>query len=207
MSLVGNALIYVNDLKEFMNITTNADDEIIENVIASATSYIEAYCGRKFLYDNDDWGVYTSSTTPHDSIYDGGEQFIYLTQFPVISITSIYYVSSVATDGTITTEAYNAGDYTTNKLTGRVTHLRTWKAGEQNIYVNYKAGYLYADIPAALKQACREIAKIFYFDRQANPNIARRDSPEYKEERHYKEQVPPWIKTLINPYKKVRFYS
>ena len=202
--LADNALIYVNDFKDFAGITTNADDEIIADLIESATSYIEAYCKRKFVYDNSSFGVYTSASTPEESMYDGGECQIFLTQYPVISITSVYYVSDIATDGTITTTIFNAGDYIVNKKTGVLRKVSgVWAGGFQNIYVNFKAGYLFADLPAGIKQACREMVKILYFDRANNTNVARQKSPDYEEERRYNEQIPPWIVKLLAPYRRL----
>lgn len=131
MSTVSHALTTTTKVKLHLGISVSTYDTLLEQVIAFVTDYIEGQCGsRRF-----------KETTYSDKIVDGnGGRYLYLPNFPVSSITSIYYRS-----GLISSPTWNllsTDEYLLNSNRGEVDFLKNstvefpqyWK-------ITYVAGY------------------------------------------------------------------
>ena len=113
-------------------------------LIASATQAIEAYCKRRF------------SQGTHREIYSGGKTRIALRHYPVQQIRSVKTLSGQAIAG-----------YELLPEDGTLLLAAGWPAGEDNIKVEYDAGYVTPDQATATQQpstlpACIEMACIRY---------------------------------------------
>lgn len=199
-SLAANALIALDDFKDYMGISGGTNDHILIPLITRATQYIESYCGRKFYYDGTTYGVYTSSTTPRDSIYDGaGSNVIVLRQRPVVSITQIQSLISIA-DGSDYLDSVDLDDARIDKGSGRLTLTGyIFEKGEQNVYVDYKAGY--STIPADLQQACMELTKTWWMNRQMNDMLIEERLDKYWYRKPMAAKTPHFVKEILNLYK------
>jgi hypothetical protein len=121
--------------KSFMGISIATNDTLIENLINSATDFIERYCGvRRF-----------KETSYRDEVYDGtGTNKLNLRNWPVniSAVFNLYERDSLANIDSWTLMddenyfiQYNEGqlDFISNKFTAYPRH---WK-------INYTAGYNY----------------------------------------------------------------
>ncbi len=118
--------------------TTTFDDSLA-TMINLASKSIEARCRRQF-----------KQATYTDKRYSGnGECLLFLPQYPVISVTSIYLdgVLQVAFDPDA-----QAGDYILHAEHGILERPAGWSRGRQNIKVTHVANF--ATIPPAVAEIC-----------------------------------------------------
>lgn len=103
--------------------------------------------------------------------YDGtGDDTIFLRRWPFVSVTSVSYLSSVAS-GLPSYTAYSAGSYYFTPTDGRLVRfaswdvgfpddpdgLPTWPAGSGNIKVVYQGAYTSSTVPADLVECIYEV--------------------------------------------------
>lgn len=126
-----NWLTCLTNLKAVLRESSSVADDILRGIIAQASDEIERYCGRLLRVR-----TYT------DERYDGnGTRVLYLEQFPIIAINSIYEEQN----GVKT--LIPATDYHIFRDAGKILLLidakvRTiFTVGMANIIVNYTAGY------------------------------------------------------------------
>ena len=146
MSLGVNALVTLDEAKAFLKKTDDADLSVLELLIDGVSEQFNAATDR------------TLKTTTYTDLYlDGnGQPDIYLPNYPVTTLTSVYE------DGTLLTEGLT-GDfvlYSSNngawlhKLSG------TWLEGPKTIKITYTAGYGAVSpagspaLPQRVKTAC-----------------------------------------------------
>jgi len=160
------------DLKEYLQISDSSDDTFLTNATNRAGEYIEDYCGRRFA----------SSARTYVLNGEGNER-LYLPDWPITGITSIYgscphyprhFTStggSVQTTELVDSDYYfianiggidEAKDHILNIASGSpyATSMGIWDLGQQNYEVVATTGY--ATIPANLYQASIEVAAIIY---------------------------------------------
>jgi hypothetical protein len=70
-------MITVDELKQFLFITTADYDNQLPNIIQMAESWVRNYCGRQF-----DYGTYTETLTPSGS-------YVYPTETPIDTVSSV----------------------------------------------------------------------------------------------------------------------
>lgn len=75
-------MLTVDQVKDFLGITSSDYDDFIENQEATISEAIEMYCGRKFTST-----AYTQTFYKEDYIGDNGS--FPLAQFPIITLTSV----------------------------------------------------------------------------------------------------------------------
>ncbi len=161
------ALITAADWKTSRGIAGIDFDTRLDVAVPAAEAYVRRYCGRDMAN-----GFESAART---EVYDGtGTSTIRLREWPVDSITSVAYLSSVASGAatygdTVTSSGYYvAGDGELVRFSGG-GHWPTdhgphggllcgtsldayWAIGTGNIEVQYTGGY--ATVPADLAEAC-----------------------------------------------------
>lgn len=148
MALESYALTSVLDVQQYMK-RDSINFEFTEKLIMAATQFIEIYCNRRFCKT-----VYTNE------LYDGdGTRILFLKNFPIVSIESIYYTYVNFADTLIdsdTYKPYNEGGY--------VYKISNWIRGNQNIKINYTAGYDFdlVGIPPEIKDICNGLVSMRY---------------------------------------------
>ncbi len=121
----------------------------IENLINAATSFIEKFCGRRF-----------KKTTYTNELVDGdGSQFLFLNNFPIITVTSIYWHWVLGTD-----ELLDSDYYKIYSEEGYIFRSAGWTLGKHNIKITYEAGYDFTTdgIPAELQDICNSLVSSKY---------------------------------------------
>lgn len=151
ISLSGNALIDLNEFKEFAGIELDNPKLTANRLhlwINSASQLIESWCGRKFITPSSD----------EQEIFDGhGENDYYVKHRRITSTAPVLYLWDGTTYVALSTTTYPI-DHKTD--TGRVwfTQGSAFSFGSNNYRVDYKYGWTLANIPFDLKMACAQIA-------------------------------------------------
>jgi hypothetical protein len=161
MSVVPS-LVTVAQVKQFLEIVSSEHDDKIDQCCDRASALAQKYCARTFTL-----GTYTQQATPDDSLLNGnGMSFLYLRQWPVISMSKL---ALVAEGGGAVQRTFGNGDYALDKKSGKVTLLSsaalstmvrnalapscTFPPGVQNVVAEYVAGYAAGSVPLDLQQA------------------------------------------------------
>lgn len=155
MALVSYALTSLDNLKEVLGVTDNAQDALLTNLINRATDTIESYCGRRF-----------ASTAYTDEEYDGtGTRYINAKQYPITALTA-YEHNSGASGTTDWNTLQN--DYIKyiddGQGPGQFLYDQGFIRGIRNYRFTYTAGY--TTIPYDLEQACLDLCTWFYNSRK-----------------------------------------
>jgi hypothetical protein len=142
-TLNSNALCTEDNVREYLSNTLSIDDmDRIIVLINSTSQMFENYCNKTIVAK--DFTEY----------YDGtNSNHIWLKNYPIISVTSMYFVDDINDETLIP-----ATDYTIDGV--GIYYLSKFVAFPRNIKVVYRAGY--ATVPDDIKQVCiEEVVKNF----------------------------------------------
>lgn len=162
-------LVTLNEVKEYLVITSNTYDNALSNAISYASSLVESYCGRAFAAAN---------VTEY---HNGGSSSVFVKKLPINNVWSVaeYDGSTYVTLSPPTVEGAlpevnsnsNAAEYIWNADTGEIQknifmggrqHLRLvgycmFSNYPKGVKVNYNAGY--TSIPMDLRLATLDLVK------------------------------------------------
>lgn len=177
----------VKEVKNFLKIDFENDDELIASLIVSAREWCEKYTSRAFI---------GQTLKAH---FQEHSEIVRLPYAPIISISSVTRVrEDDSTTLTVNSDYYVMGvqdkylslttqsaDYFTPG-TSPLDNLRAW-----SLEVQYVAGYGYkaSDVPSAIRSAIVRLASYYYENRnevEVGTVVAK---------------APMGVKTLLNPYK------
>jgi len=152
VALKDNALITAVELDQFLQITIG-DADTSNTLINVASDFIDRFCNRSFIK-----ATYTAEE------YDGdGNNNIYLRKFPIVTVAAIVlydtYSAAILQTFTVNTE------YLIYLNEGYIFMRSKTTPGHKNYRVTYDAGYLLADIPYDLKNACAQLAGLIYYNK------------------------------------------
>lgn len=163
------ALTSVDKVNAMLGFTTGGDanrDQLIADLIAATTDFIESYCGgRRFL-----------STTYTEVLDVRRGNYIFMNQRPIASITSVKYRTGLPSTPTWVT--YYVDGYVAYLGSGMIRFFSKFVPFPQAFQVVYVAGYLidftnYNDptkhtLPRDLSQVCAEMTVAKYNTRLAH---------------------------------------
>ena len=140
-------LTTIDKLKEALGEKSDLDDVRLTRLLTAASEYIEAYCGRDFL------------SASHTEYHDGtGTDSLQLRHYPIIG-TPVVLESGGALVVGQDPSASPAPDVLIYPEEGRLVRNYGIWYGYHNYYkVTYTAGY--AAVPAAIIQACIDLASL-----------------------------------------------
>ena len=159
--------------------SSDADDAIVDLLIAGARELTEEYCQRAWITqtweymldsipesaDADTWKI--KHGWPLSLNVPGGSDSINIPRPPLISVTSIEYYDTANTEATFSSASYTLDTWGVGSM-GRV-YLNSgysWPSGLRDhnaILVTYVAGYgAAAAVPSAVKTAMRQIIEANY---------------------------------------------
>ncbi len=96
------SLATVDQIKDFLEITSTQHDVKLQRCADAASDLAQSYCDRKFAS-----ATYAPTTTPDDALLSGqGLPFLYLPQWPIVSVTTLKLVQE-GNNGDIQTLAAN----------------------------------------------------------------------------------------------------
>lgn len=155
MAVVPYALTTRQKIKDFLNIQDVKTDAIIDQLINSATAFIENYCGgRRFMATDylETKDTYNSNT-------------LFLDQKPVNTVSKIEYRAGLPSSPTWYT--FNADSYLTYLKAGYIKFFDRFQSVMQAFRITYNAGYLISwdnemdatkhTLPFDLTQVCTEL--------------------------------------------------
>ena len=190
-------LVTLQDYKDYKGITTTDQDVAYEALITQVSTLVKTYCDRTFV---DNYSV--------DKIesYDGFDNSsIFLSEFPVVSITSV----TTSTDGGVTVTPFT--DYYVDNDTGELT-TGNGTMFIQNAYnsipfksltITYMGGFL--TIPDDLKLVVLDIV-YYYHSSSFNPNkrlqSASVDTVSFS--KLGDSSYPPHIKRVLDMYRSIK---
>ncbi|NIM60000.1 MAG: hypothetical protein GTO16_13830 [Candidatus Aminicenantes bacterium] len=82
-------------------------------------------------------------------------------------------------------------DYRLDANRGMIYYSTGFDSGVQNIFLTYTAGYTASTMPGAIKQACFDLVKFKYEDRQGDPNMKSEKKGDYSYTRMDLEDALP----------------
>jgi len=164
------ALTTVARTKEFMGITVNTYDTVLERLINSATDYIEKYCGgRRF-----------KRTSYIQETYDGNNSTsLSLRNFPVNTSTTVELERRESTLNEDNWQVIEGQDYFLYANEGVITYPTGFQRLPKAYRMTYTAGYDYDNITtflsdvgmADLEWSCWELVKNTFNQKNQSGNI------------------------------------
>jgi hypothetical protein len=116
-------------VKSLLGISGSSYDAVIDSLINGLSSFIEGVCNRIF-----------QEATYTDEFFDGVEgRFIYPTEYPVTTLTSLFYNSG--TPANPVWVAFDANYYVLDKRNNAIYFDAGMPCGFRNIKATYVAGY------------------------------------------------------------------
>lgn len=181
--------ISLEQYKNYAEITSTNSDRKLEGLITRVEEIIKSYCGLQFI----------SATYTEELDLDGS--FVFLSQIPAQSITSIQYYDI---NGVL--QAIDTSDYRLYKeesmleLTeNAVTLVNTSKYSSRQIKVIYVAGY--TSIPEDIKQATMDLVK--YYDKSEYTPLTSSNVRTIDYDVMQSVSLPPHIRRILSFYRKI----
>lgn len=163
MALSSDALTTLADLKQYLELSTAENDDLLERLIEAVSARFNRHTGRNLAARDYSPDPEDAAHDPDNAVLGGsGRAELILPQYPVISLTSL------AVDGRAVPSS--AGPGQPGWVLDRAAGVLAWRggvfpAGVGNVEVAYRAGY--AAIPPDLAQAALEQAAMAFADSTA----------------------------------------
>lgn len=144
-------LVTKAEYKAYAGIKSASQDDRITAIIPKISALVKTYCGRSFVDYLDD---------AKEEIFDGPAESFWLTEFPVVDVTSV----EISTDyGASYTTLDEFTHYVLSKADGRLIPTpymgSYWDSRLRGYKVTYTAGY--QDLPADLKLAVLDLVTYY----------------------------------------------
>ena len=131
-------LITTADYKGYQGIDHFKDDDKINSLVPSVSQLVKTYCGTSFV------DYFSSGMTEKFDIMDTGTQELFLTESPLVTVTSVKEREGIASAYTTLT---NNTDYYVDAEHDRIYRIdgdksvKSWATGFSAVEVIYTAGY------------------------------------------------------------------
>lgn len=168
-------LCQLSDVKAYLGITSDGDDEILTRLIESASELAEIHCGRSFAIQ-----TYTHEVRAR------GARSLFLLHGPVVSIDGVSMGASTL----------GASRYYRE---GRELFLEGGMLWAEKVVVTYKAGY--AQPPKPVEQAVLETVALRYREKPRIGMASR--AMEGVSESYITAALTPSAREALNPYREV----
>lgn len=194
-------LAYLEDYKNYKQITNTVDDEKLEYIIGYVSQIVETYCNRNFL-------DYASSPGLTE-YFDARNTEVWLSQFPILQITYLGVSEDAGKTWTELAEDDSAGDgffvyYENGKVSTQeedIPFLKYVKHPYRSLKITYTAGYSDADnLPADLKIAIYDL--IHYYHKEEYTTSKALNAATLENPAPYNSvNFPPHIVRILNNYR------
>ena len=131
-------LIAKGDYKSYKGIDHFKDDDKIDSLISPISQLVKTYCGTSFV------DYFSSAYTETFDIMDASTQELFLTESPLVSVTSVKERDGIST---AYTTLVNNTDYYVDAEHDRIYRIdgdksvKSWQTGFSSVEVIYTAGY------------------------------------------------------------------
>lgn len=196
MAVADHAWTSLSDTKEFLGISASTHDTLLENLIDSATDFLEKRLGgRRIVIPGSDY----------QEIYDGNtdqfsRNYLTLDHWPVTIFTSVEYDSG--TPSSPSWNAYDADTYERYDNQGQLYFYGGLLRGRRKIRVTYSAGLAAntAAVPTDLRLACQKLVGKEFQKRKAQGETRETvGTAEIVWDNH----LEPYIEDAIKPYRRI----
>lgn len=169
-------LTTVEKVREYLRISSDADDQLFQRLIEACSKVIENYCLRDF------------EQKKHVDKFSGNNQGYHECKFyPIISVELI----------TIDNVVVDFKDFDENTI--YLKDNQNFTKGRINCYINYTAGYL--TVPKDLEQACIELVGIKY--KQIETLNVSSKGLAGETTNFIVKDMPDYVKVVLNKYRRV----
>jgi len=172
------ALVTLDEVKEYLSISGNDENSLLETLIYSVSRLILDYLHRPLLVEEAEEREYLSSVTKY-----------YLSNYPVVSISTLTIDGGALTEGE---------DFYVDTNTGQIMFTSA-QTGE--LYVRYTHGF--QQIPEPVRVACLKVVSTLY-NLRSREGYSRRQIMSYVEvpDDRAREDLLREVKPLLDPYRK-----
>jgi uncharacterized phiE125 gp8 family phage protein len=180
-----HSLVPLAEAKAFLGVD-DRDDSLLGFLLVSGAYAIEEYCMRRLLRKR-----------IKESFIDTVETVFTLREYPVRSVSAAGIADgyggiipapyTLSPDGALCNFPYTLRVFTANR-----------EAGRKSVSVKYIAGYLTADVPPDLKEACLELTAWKY--QRHNNRFAY--TANNKKEAGFENRMPEKVRELLEPYRR-----
>jgi hypothetical protein len=179
------ALATIDDVKTYLDVKGNGDDELLTNLLASAATIIAQFLNRDPM------------SQVYNDVYDGSGN-----RRQVVSFWPITAVSSVSIDGVaqVAAPSVTANGFRFDKFSV-LLNFGVFCEGIQNVAISYTAGYALA--PDDLKQACVDITSEIYRRRSRVGLTTQAMAGGGGSTSYSVKDLPDHVKIVLNSYKKM----
>lgn len=183
------AFITLDQYKTYANITSPENDRKLDNLITNVDEIIKSYCGIKFV----------SATYTEELDVEGN--YLFLSQIPATSITTVKYYDATGTLQTIASTEYRLyKDEAMVELTSdAIALIADSKYISKQVEVVYVAGY--TTIPADIKQAAMDLVK--YYDKSEYAPLMSSNVRTIDYDVMQSVSLPPHIRRVLAFYRKI----
>lgn len=189
MALATWALISLDDAKRHLGVTQDEQNEVVSSMIESASYLCEKFTSRQL-----------KSRAYTNEVYDGTGKFsLRLRQFPITAVTAVSFLTSWAPDvwTPISLAVYpvTVQQPVLDTILFRNIALPPWP---QSVSVSYTAGFV--DVPAPLKDACRQILLALWKQRDKQLAGVHSTTAFGQTVVYDTEAIPPMARELLGGY-------
>lgn len=166
---------------------TTSDDDLLNNLIKTASAYIDTYCGRTFLTN-----TYTVTLNGRN------ESGIAPKNSPITAVSSIT-IDNVPIQASTTQQMFG---YT---FDDKFIYLRGYRfcSGIQNVTITYTAGYTdLTTLPMDLQRACVELVGFKYRAKEHIGQVAQ-STDRIVTNSYLQKDVPLEVQTTLDRYRRV----
>ena len=131
-------LITTADYKDYKGIDHFKDDDKINSLVPSVSQLVKTYCGTSFV------DYFSSGMTEKFDIMDTGTQELFLTESPLVTVTSVKEregIASAYTTLTNNTDYYVDAEHDLIYRIDGDKSVKSWAPGFSAVEVIYTAGY------------------------------------------------------------------
>lgn len=192
-----NALVSLDDTKDFLKISGESEDSIIESMINRASSWANDYTQRLLL------------SRVNTDYYDGdGTGTLILRQYPVTALSNLYDdTDRVFGGGTAINVTTDVSLDSNNGLIRLVNQAVAFNVGIANIKVVYTAGHLLSNVPASIQEAVLLYVGNSYRSQYLGQRFgATSEHVGDRSTTYSNDEIMNQIKNLLNPHRSERAF-
>ena len=194
-------LITLAEYKEYKGISNPDRDGKFQILITRASALIETYCNRKFI-------EYSAVADARIEWFDGITNKVELTEFPVISVETVYTSPDGGMTQTLLTEgASDLTGYFVDLEAGEVfmqlgvnNFIDSYNIPYRSLEITYTAGYTEENLPEDLKLAVMDLVE-YYEDEQRNPAKSLLGATIDNPQPYLANSFPPHIRRVLDLYR------
>ena len=198
MAIDTNALLTIDEAKEFLEVEGNEEDAEIESLVDAVSFTVEDYTGRKL-----NSRAYTSE------LFSGtGTQWLRLREYPVTAVASVDTLSGVGSSGATwqsedITNLINLDAVEADRSRGKLFWRdHAFPLGTANVRITYTAGF--TALPPQLKRGVRGVLGWYrrQQDRHAVGVVSRSFSGQSEAVRVDDRKLPADVRLMLDPFKR-----